>query len=175
LLVNYGCPGGSTPDTCQKSENTDWRYLYITLGGLCFVMAMIRAFILRSRLLRWLIACGRISEAVDVLNNISDVNRAEHTASVESFIPDTRQRTQTKSLKKNVRRAARLFSGPGHLRLMTCILGLWGLIRISYATPFPSKYAPADFRLRYPLYAIFLPYYLAANGAKLGESSNYIN
>ena len=33
LLVNFGCPGGSTSETCARSENMGWRYLYITLGG----------------------------------------------------------------------------------------------------------------------------------------------
>ena len=95
-------------------------------------MALIRAFILRSRESpRWLVACGRIDEAVDVLNKISTANKSEHTISAQSFIPQTRQGVQTKSLKENARRAARLFNGPGHLRLMACMVTLWVLIGIA--------------------------------------------
>ena len=109
-----------------------WRYLYIILGGLCLIMSLLRAFVLRSRESpRWLVSCGRTAEAIEVLNRISTVNGSTHTISADHFVPETMQGVQTKSIGENARRAARLFKGPGHFRLMTSILGLWVLIGIA--------------------------------------------
>ncbi|KAF7556450.1 hypothetical protein G7Z17_g1442 [Cylindrodendrum hubeiense] len=158
LLVNFGCPSGSTPENCSKSDNMGWRYLYIVLGGLCLIMSLIRSFVLRSQESpRWLISCGRVSEAVDVLNAISVINGSDYTVSEDQFMPVPEQtQNETVSIRDNVRRAAKLFSGPKQFRLMAGLTLMWMLIGIAY-----------------PLYTIFLPYYLAAHGADLGDSSAY--
>lgn len=134
LLVNFGCPSGSTPETCSKSDNMGWRYLYIVLGGLCLVMSLIRSFVFRSQESpRWLIACGRIPEAVDVLNAISSTNGSNYTVSVDQFIPvPERSQNETVSIHDNLRRAGKLFSGPKQLRLMICLILMWILIGIAY-------------------------------------------
>ncbi|KAH6884854.1 putative sugar transporter [Thelonectria olida] len=158
LLVNFGCESGSTPENCSKKDNMGWRYLYITLGGICLVMALVRALVLRSRESpRWLITVGRTQEAVDVLNNISSTNGSNYAATLDQFANAAPEHVQVKSIKENLRRAAALFSGPKQARLMACLILMWALIGIAY-----------------PLYTIFLPYYLAAHGAEFGESSNYI-
>ncbi|KAK7402685.1 hypothetical protein QQX98_011548 [Neonectria punicea] len=158
LLVNFGCPSGSTPDNCSRKDNMGWRYLYIALGGLCLIMSLIRSFVLRSQESpRWLISCGRIPEAVGVLNTISSTNGSDYTVSVDQFIPVPEQTNkETLSVRENVRRAAKLFSGPKQARLMACLVVMWMLIGIAY-----------------PLYTVFLPYYLAAHGADLGDGSAY--
>ncbi|KAH7173167.1 putative sugar transporter [Fusarium flagelliforme] len=159
LLVNLGCPSGSTPDNCRKADNMGWRYLYITLGGLCLVMSLIRAFVLRStESPRWLISCGRMKEAAEVINNISKMNKSDYHVTENQFIligqPETN--TEVRSWHANLHRAKELFHGPKQLRLMVGLIMIWVLIGIAY-----------------PLYTIFLPYYLAANGADFGEQSNY--
>ncbi|UNI24496.1 hypothetical protein JDV02_010236 [Purpureocillium takamizusanense] len=57
---------------------------------------------------------------------------------------------------------------------LTCGFGFLAdqmlLVAISVVTPQASM----EFSPKYPLYLAFLPYYLAANGAALGNSSNYI-
>ncbi|KAM0546949.1 hypothetical protein ACHAPJ_010609 [Fusarium lateritium] len=159
LLVNFGCPSGSTPENCSKGENMGWRYLYITLGGLCLVMSLVRAFVLRSaESPRWLISCGRMHEAAEVINNISKMNKSSYHITEDQFLPITQTETdnEVRSWRANIHRAAELFAGPKQLRLMIGLIMIWALIGIAY-----------------PLYTIFLPYYLAANGADFGEQSNY--
>lgn len=132
MLVNFGCPAESTRETCSKGANMGWRYLYITLGGLCLVMALIRALVLRSRESpKWLVSCGRITEAVDALNKISSINGSDYTLTAEHFAPAPQQGVQIRSLRENARRTAALFSGARQLRLITCLALLWILIGIA--------------------------------------------
>lgn len=108
-----------------------WRYLYITLGGLCLVMALIRALVLKSRESpRWLVSCGRITEAVDALNKISSINGSDYSLTAEQFIQGSQQDIQATSLRENARRTAALFSC--RPRLMACLIFLWILIGIAY-------------------------------------------
>jgi hypothetical protein len=132
LLTNLGCPAGSTPETCSKSENMGWRYLYITLGGLCLMLSMVRAFILRSKESpRWLMSIGEIDAAVEVLNGISAANKSDYTASVSDFSASSQTRQHTKSPRENMKRVANLFKGPKKARLMVCLMLLWMLVGIA--------------------------------------------
>ncbi|VUC33006.1 unnamed protein product [Clonostachys rosea] len=157
LLVTFGCESGSTPATCPKEDNMGWRYLYITVGGLCLIMAAVRAFVLSTlESPRWLVSCGRVDEAVNVLNKIATLNKANYAASADDFVRMEVSVTETKSFSENLQRAKRLVTGGKQIWLMTCLALMWMLIGIAY-----------------PLYTIFLPYYLASHGASFGESSNY--
>lgn len=134
ILVNFGCPSGSTPANCSKGDNMGWRYLYIILGGLCLVMSLIRAFVLRSaESPRWLISCGRMQEAAEVINNISKTNKSDYHIMEDQFMPIDRHEanTEVRSLRANIHRAAKLFSGPKQLRLMVGLLMIWALIGIA--------------------------------------------
>ncbi|KAG7062198.1 hypothetical protein JMJ76_0006476 [Colletotrichum scovillei] len=132
LLVDFGCPQYATPSTCPTSANMGWRYLYITLGGLCLIMSIIRAVFIRESRQQ-----GNEGGIV--------ANHGEEDAVAK-----------TQSLGENLRRAARLFEGWAQVRLMICLTLLWVLVGIAY-----------------PLFTLFLPYYLRAHGADLGDSSNY--
>ncbi|KAF0324359.1 major facilitator superfamily transporter [Colletotrichum asianum] len=107
--------------------------------------------------LAWLVTCGRIDEGVDVINRISAMNRSSYTISADQFIRiGSTEEVKTMSFGENIHRASRLFKGKTQIRLMICLTMLWMLVGIAY-----------------PLFTIFLPYYLRAHGADLGDSSNY--
>jgi len=109
-----------------------WRYLYITLGGLCVIMSLIRGLVIRSRESpKWLVSMGRVDEAIDVLNNISDVNKSDHRVSAANFGPAAFHIHGSISFQENARRALNLFRGPKQLRLMLCLIGLWVLVGIT--------------------------------------------
>ncbi|KAF5644097.1 synaptic vesicle transporter SV2 [Fusarium sp. NRRL 52700] len=151
---------GSTPETCSRGENMGWRYLYITLGGLCLVMSLIRAFVLRSlESPRWLVSCGKMQEAAEVINHISKMNKSDYHVTGDNFLQPEQEKAdgEVRSWRANIVRASRLFYGAKQIRLMVGLIMIWALIGIAY-----------------PLYTIFLPYYLAAHGANFGETSNYI-
>lgn len=110
-----------------------WRYLYITLGALCFVMALIRAFVLRTtESPRWLVACGRQDEAVAVLNHIASMNGSNYRVEADQFIPDDGEAAKTASFRENMQRLTRLFSGGRQIWLMSCLVLIWFLIGIAY-------------------------------------------
>ncbi|KAH8896209.1 putative sugar transporter [Thozetella sp. PMI_491] len=160
LLSTFGCPGGSTPATCSKADNMGWRYLYITIGGICLVMAIIRSLVLRSRESpKWLASAGRIDEAVDSLNAISAINGSDYRVTDADFVATetTAGVANRNSIKENYTRALDLFKGTKKLQLMICLIGFWAFVGITY-----------------PLYTIFLPYYLESHGAQLGNSSTYL-
>lgn len=109
-----------------------WRWLYITIGGLCFTMSLLRAFVVRSRESpKWLVASGRIDDAVDVLNSISQSNGSDHRVEATYFAPPCLKVEEQRSFKENIRRALELFKDPKKLRLMLCLFGLWGLVGIT--------------------------------------------
>jgi cyanophycinase-like exopeptidase len=95
-------------------------------------MALVRAFIMRTfESPKWLVSCGRYQEAVDVLNQMSAVNKLDYRISIEEFDQSVRTETSEKSVRENIRRLAGLFSGGKQLRLMSCLTTMWMLIGIA--------------------------------------------
>lgn len=163
-----------------------WRYLYITLGGLGLVMSMIRSFVLHSHESpKWLATNGRVEEAVIALNKISKSNCSNHRVTVEEFditvLPGQNLPTH-RNFRRIIHRVVKLFTGPGQLHLMCCLIGIWALIGIWYVvnSSLPTSnlatgmcYLSLTLYYSYPLFIIFLPYYLESHGARLGSSSSY--
>ena len=110
-----------------------WRYLQITLGGVCLVMALIRLFVLRTtESPRWLISQGRNAEAVDVLNTISRKNKSAVTASLDQFLPlEFNDNSEKRSIQESIARARRLFVGKAQLRLILTLGGIWMAVGIA--------------------------------------------
>lgn len=109
-----------------------WRYLYITIGGVCLIMAIIRALVLGTQeSARWLTSCGRIEETVVVLNAISAKNKSDYRADLGQFVQTQQETETTQSFSHNVKRAVKLFAGPKRFRLMACLTGIWLLIGIA--------------------------------------------
>ncbi|KAL3490022.1 major facilitator superfamily domain-containing protein [Aspergillus germanicus] len=156
LVVNFCCPNGSTPETCSRSANMGWRYLDIVLGGLCLLMSIARTFVLgMHESPKWLVSQGRIEDAVTSLNLISAKNKAEHRADISHFY-DAAELPPKPTWFQEVVSIRELFQGWKRLRLMGCLILLWAFVGICY-----------------PLYNVFLTYYLQAHGANLGDGSNY--
>ncbi|KAF2148108.1 putative sugar transporter [Myriangium duriaei CBS 260.36] len=151
LIVSFSC---ASAEGCVKSGNMAWRYIYIVLGALSLAMSIIRAVVMRMQESpKWLLSRGKFDEAVSAVQAIGKINRAEF-----DFVLDESLRTgnlqQRESFGKHV---SRLFTGPKRLRLMICLALLWLMVGIGY-----------------PIYSIFLPYYLQSHGAHLGDGSAYL-
>ncbi|KAE8163824.1 major facilitator superfamily domain-containing protein [Aspergillus tamarii] len=159
LVVNFCCPAGATPETCTKANNMGWRYLYIILGGLCLVMSVLRTFALgMSESPKWLVSRGELNEAVASINTISKVNKSTYVMMVDQLRPHEQDDSKS-AIKKAASMVGALFHGSKQIRSMICLILLWLLIGIAYnILPAPD---------------LFLPYYLEAHGATLGDGSTY--
>ncbi|KAF7620793.1 putative sugar transporter [Aspergillus flavus] len=156
LVVNFCCPAGATPETCTKANNMGWRYLYIILGGLCLIMSVLRTFALgMSESPKWLVSRGELNEAVASINTMSKVNKSTYVMMVDQLRPHEHEDSKS-AIKKAASMVGALFQGSKQIRSMICLVILWLLIGIAY-----------------PVYTVFLPYYLEAHGATLGDGSTY--
>lgn len=131
LVVNFCCPQGATPSTCQKSDNMGWRYLYIILGVLCFIMSILRSFTLQmAESPKWLVLNGKRDEAVTSINTISRINNSTYRMSSsqlrEEEIEDKR------SMRTTIHMITDLFRGKHQARSMICLIVIWLLVGIAY-------------------------------------------
>lgn len=92
LIVNFSCAEDATHETCSSAQNMGWRYQYILIGGLTFVLAVIRVFFMKmEESPKWLVSQGEFEKAVEVLHEISRVNKKAIDLNVSYFqtLPET--------------------------------------------------------------------------------------
>ncbi|OAL43411.1 sugar transporter [Pyrenochaeta sp. DS3sAY3a] len=156
LITHFSCDEDATPSTCSSGENMGWRYQYILIGGLTFVLAFIRVFVMKmEESPKWLVTQGRFEEAIEALRKIAKANKRDLQITSSNFL----QLRQDQAAQSQVRRAVHvrgLFATKTLARSMSGLLVLWMCIGIAY-----------------PIYTLFLPIYLANNGANLGTGSTF--
>ncbi|KAL4884968.1 major facilitator superfamily domain-containing protein [Aspergillus karnatakaensis] len=156
LVVSFCCANGTTPETCTKSQNMGWRYIDLVLGGLCLMMSIARSFVLgMHESPKWLVSQGRLEDAVTALNSISTRNKSDYTAEPGQFMDTPQDQLIKRTWFEELLSIRELFQGRRKLRLMGTLILLWAFVGICY-----------------PLYNVFLPYYLQSHGANLGDGSN---
>jgi hypothetical protein len=137
-----------------------WRYLHFTCGALVLIMALARLTLIKMvQTPRWLISQNRDEEVIKTLNDISiKANRPHHLTLEKLQAEGTVLHTE-----KSVWSAFRIkmhFKGLFQTRKLgwstTVIFSNWFVIGMVT-----------------PLYSVFLPFYLASRGAKVGDNSNY--
>lgn len=111
-----------------------WRYLYIILGVLCLFMTILRSFSLRmSESPKWLVLQGRREEAVASINTISRINKSAYRMSSSQLHEE--QSECRKSMRASFGMIAGLFRGKRQARSMICLILIWLLVGIAYASP----------------------------------------
>ncbi|OQE27976.1 hypothetical protein PENFLA_c005G10105 [Penicillium flavigenum] len=154
LVVNFCCPQHATSAICSKADNMGWRYLYIILGVFCLLMSILRTFVLgMSESPKWLASQGNREDAVVSINTISRVNKSTYTMSIDQL---HQHPTESNNIKNGSNMVINLFRGNQQVRSMICLIFIWLLVGIAY-----------------PVYQVFLTYYLEANGIKLGDGRVY--
>lgn len=164
FLSNYSCvlgPPGKKPLPCHRADNMGWRYLHWSLGALVFVLSILRITVLRlQHSPKWLITQGRDSEMLETLQGIASKYNRPLSLKLEGLLAFG----EVKEAKSSPWSARRLKAHVGalfqtrKLAYSTSLLFLtWAIIGIAY-----------------PLFYVFLPYYLALRGYKAGKSSNYL-
>ncbi|KAI9801584.1 MAG: hypothetical protein M1825_003263 [Sarcosagium campestre] len=164
FLSNYSCkfgPPGVKPAPCARADNMGWRYLHWSLGALTLVLSVLRVTVLRlQHPAKWLITQGRDAEVVENLSGIATKYNRPLSLTLEQLlaygeVSDTRKSPWS---PRRIRAHVSALFETRKLAYSTTILFLtWAIIGIAY-----------------PLFYVFLPYYLALRGYKAGVSSNYL-
>ncbi|WVQ73473.1 hypothetical protein IAR50_003045 [Cryptococcus sp. DSM 104548] len=169
LMGQLTCQQGQA--VCSRADNMGWRYFLIAMGGLVFVMWVIRFFIfdlLESP--KYLMGKGKDEKAVMVVHEMARRNGKTTTLSIQDLTaceilagPEARPEMDTKAA---VKRTLSVFNGTHIRRLFasrklglstSMIIGIWALIGLAS-----------------PLYNNFITYTLATKGASFGDGSAYI-
>lgn len=65
-----------------------WRYQYILIGGLSFVLLVTRVFFMKmEESSKWLVTQGRFDDAIETLEGIARINKRDLTISTSDFLP----------------------------------------------------------------------------------------
>ncbi|EXJ88754.1 hypothetical protein A1O3_01818 [Capronia epimyces CBS 606.96] len=145
LIANYSCGPDATPATCHRSEKMGWRYQYILTGGFCLVLSLIR---------------GRLDDAVAAVAEVARVNKSSVILDRGALHEEPKVESATAVKIKDMpvlQHVRGLFADAKLARSTASIFFLWMGIGIAY-----------------PIYTLFLPAYLAAHGARLGDGSTYM-
>jgi MFS family permease len=142
LIGNFSC---ASAINCTKAENMGWRYNFFTLGGLTFVMWILRYFVFNlQESPKYLVAKGRDEEAIKVLEHIARVNGKKLTLTLEQLQAvsgDGRTTGISMSTWQIIKKSFSSFSlshvkplfSTRRLATNTSItIGLWGLIGLAY-------------------------------------------
>ncbi|KAK4890939.1 hypothetical protein LTR27_010387 [Elasticomyces elasticus] len=174
FLPNFSCAADTPVGECKRKDNMGWRYLMFTMGALTLLGFGLRFFLFHlHESPKYLCGQGRYEETVEVLNAVAKYNGKTQPVTVEDFLQIERDFEQSHGVAPVTKGVAvkRVFSQlkPGgfkHFRAlfaskklafsMTLILLIWGMIGLAS-----------------PLYANFLPEYLALHGAAAGNGSIY--
>ncbi|KAL3296033.1 synaptic vesicle transporter SV2 (major facilitator superfamily) [Colletotrichum asianum] len=117
-------------------------------------MSIVRALVLRTHESpRWLVTCGRIDEGVDVINRISAMNRSSYTISCRSVHQNwVHRRSEDDVIWRKHSPSEQVIQGKDTNQI----------------DDLSDDAVDVGW---YPLFTIFLPYYLRAHGADLGDSN----
>ena len=160
FMSNYSCDPNATMAQCTRQDNMGWRYLHFTCGALVLVLGILRISVVRMvQTPRWLLSQNRDEEVINILHEIA----AKHYRSFSLTLEQLQSHGRIINTEKSVWSGPRLrkhFSGLFDTRALswstTVIIANWFVIGMVS-----------------PLYTAFLPYYLEARGADVGDGSNY--
>lgn len=140
-----------------------WRYVWFTLGGLVFVMSILRVTVIRLKETpKYLLGRGKDEEVVAVLEWLATKYNRPCSLTVERLAACGTIRT---SRSKNGKW--------GTPELMVHLRGLFLTRKMGLNTSL-IWFSWLLIGLAYPLYNAFLPEYLKSRGAQTGDSSAYV-
>jgi hypothetical protein len=157
FMSNFSCAPTATPQTCHHDDNMGWRYLHFTAGGLVLILSFLRIFAIKMvHTPRWLLSQNRDEEVIVVLDDIARKYNKTHSLTLKRLQDEGTVAHTEKSVWSSFRLKAH-FKGLFQTRKLgwstAVILANWFVIGMVS-----------------PLYSVFLPFYLASRGVKLGGS-----
>ncbi|KAJ9502607.1 transporter [Exophiala xenobiotica] len=161
FMTNYSCADPSlAPFTpCTKDSNMGWRYLMYTMGAMIFVMSLLRVTVIRLKETpKFLLGQGHDAELVANLRDLAAKYNRPCSITLEQLEACGSIRTA---------HAKKTFSF-GELWLH--VSSLFSTVKIGYTTGLVWL-SWAMIGLAYPLFNVFLPYYLQSRGVSFGVTS----
>lgn len=160
LLTDYSCPDSGP---CNDFNNKGWRYTFYAEGGLVFLMSMLRIFAIRLKESpKWLLSQNRDEEVVQIIQEIASEAGRPCSLTIEQLRACGETRMVSVADKYKAKNLFKHFTGLFPNRK----------VGLSTALNFASW---ALIGLAYPIFNVFLPYYLKSRGAQFGETSSFIN
>ncbi|KIL61498.1 hypothetical protein M378DRAFT_109281 [Amanita muscaria Koide BX008] len=166
LIGNFSCDPSIPPGQCQKEQNMGWRYNFYTLGGLTFIIFLLRFIVFDlQESSKYLIAKGRDEEAIEVLRHLARRNGRTITLTLEKLqavqsSPSATRKTYKQLIKNSfsnlsLSHITPLFRGRKLAINTTITFSLWALIGLAY-----------------PLFNAFLTLYL---GSRIPSSDSSVS
>lgn len=149
---------------CELSQNRGWRYVWYVDSAIILVFAVIRLLLKLDETPKYLASNNRDEEAIELLNKIATKYNRKFSLSVEQLRAcgvveknkfDTHKPSVLGFLNAACANIKSLFANKKMCLNMALLLVSWFLLGIAY-----------------PLYGIFLPQYLAKQGATTSASTN---
>ncbi|CAF4912335.1 unnamed protein product [Rotaria sp. Silwood1] len=158
FLANYSC---TKDDICTNANNSGWRYTFYTLGSFVFVLSFLRLFVIRLKESpKWLLSQNRDAELVKIIHEIAHAAGKECSLTLEQ-LESIGPVVQNNNLKKY-----------NPMIIWYHIKGLFPNRKMGYSTALNIA-SWTLIGLAYPLYNVFLPYYLQSRGDSFGDGSVY--
>ncbi|CAF1183053.1 unnamed protein product [Rotaria sordida] len=157
FLANFSC---AKNDICTNANNSGWRYTFYTLGSVVFILSLLRVFLIRLKESpKWLLSQNRDAEVVKIIQEIAQAAGKECSLTLEQ-LESIGPVVQVNTSKYNP------------MIVWYHIKGLFPNRKVGYST-FLNIASWTLIGLAYPLYNVFLPYYLQSRGDSLGDGSVY--
>ncbi|KAH8690477.1 major facilitator superfamily domain-containing protein [Talaromyces proteolyticus] len=158
FMSNYSCPSDAV--TCARVDNMGWRYLHFTTGGLVLILSILRVVVIRMvQTPRWLLSQNRDEEVISFLANLAE----KHGKPLELTLEELRQEGNIIHTDQSVWSAVRIRQHFVALCRTRKLAWSYTVIMLNWLV----------IGMVSPLYYVFLPYYLASQGRKVGDDSNY--
>ncbi|KAK5057508.1 hypothetical protein LTR84_011508 [Exophiala bonariae] len=167
LLGNLTC---QQDETCTRSGNMGWRYYMLAVGGITFIMFLIR-FVLFTiyESPKYNMGKGNDEEAVRIVHEVARRNGKTTTLTVEDLKACEvlgNGRAQQTDASAAIKRKLQSLN-------LTHVRSLFATRKLALSTGL-IMLIWAFIGLGYPLYNAYLPYLQAIRGAEFGDGSTYI-
>ncbi|CAF5098793.1 unnamed protein product [Rotaria magnacalcarata] len=158
FMAMYSC---DNKHDCTNTNNSGWRYTFYTLGGFVFILSILRVVVIRMKESpKWLLSQNKDAEVVQIIHEIAQEAGKQSSLTLqqlESF-GSVRKTSDVKQYQPMI--------------VIRNIRGLFPNWRMGCSTLLNMS-SWALIGLAYPLYNVFLPYYLRSRGAIVGDDSIY--
>ena len=157
-IANYSC---ESADSCTRANNSGWRYQLYTMGALIFAMSVARVTVIRLRETpKFLLGQGKDDEVVANLSELAGRYGRNCSLTIEQL--------EACGVVKNAHAPKRFSFAEFSVHVRSLFLNK----KLGFTTVL-IWLSWTMIGLAYPLFNVFLPYYLASRGIQFGVTSTY--